>query len=71
MGNRYDLPEVTLAIRSIRSEWTEAFLARGARHDEWRFREPLPPIVSKLDRAARLDHSELTGRSLWLSGRRG
>jgi SAM-dependent methyltransferase len=53
------------------SEWTEAFLARGARHDEWRFREPLPPIVSKLDRAARLDHSELTGRSLWLSGRRG
>jgi hypothetical protein len=28
----------------------------------------LPPIVAKLDRAAGLNHRELTGRSLWLAG---
>jgi len=32
--------------------------------DEWRFRVELPPIVAKLDRAAGLDHRELTGRSI-------
>ena len=44
----------------------DAFVARGGRADEWRFRLELPPIVAKLDRAAGLDHRELTGRSLWL-----
>jgi hypothetical protein len=46
--------------------WQGIFLSRGGRADEWRFRVELPSIVSKLDRAAGLDHRELTGRSLWL-----
>ena len=41
--------------------------AAGGRADEWRFRLALPPIVAKLDRAAGLNHREITGRSLWLS----
>jgi hypothetical protein len=48
--------------------WVDAFAERGGREDEWRFREELPPLVAKLDRAAGLDHRELTGRSLWVPG---
>ena len=40
--------------------------ARGGRADEWRFAAELPPIVAKLDRAAGLDHRQLTARSLWI-----
>jgi hypothetical protein len=40
-------------------------VAAGGRADEWRFRIELPPIVARLDRAAGLDHRELTARSLW------
>ena len=46
--------------------WRRRFVASGGRADEWRVRVELPPIVAKLDRAAGLDHRELTGRSLWL-----
>jgi trans-aconitate methyltransferase len=46
--------------------WTEVVTRAGGRADEWRFRAELPPIVAKLDRAAGLDHRELTGRSLSL-----
>lgn len=46
-------------------EWSEAFASGGGRADEWRFRVELPPIVAKLDRAAGLDHREITGRSIW------
>jgi SAM-dependent methyltransferase len=46
--------------------WQAAVDAAGGRADEWRFRVDLPPIVAKLDRAAGLNHRELTGRSLWL-----
>jgi hypothetical protein len=52
-------------------EWSQAFEAAGGRADEWRFRLPLPAIVAKLDRAAGLNHRELTGRSLWMGARRG
>jgi methyltransferase family protein len=45
--------------------WQDAFQAVGGRADEWRFPAELPPIVAKLDRAAGLDHREITGRSLW------
>ncbi|HUK33827.1 MAG TPA: methyltransferase domain-containing protein [Vicinamibacterales bacterium] len=45
-------------------DWQRAFVAAGGRADEWRFRVELPPLVAKLDRAAGLDHRELTGRSL-------
>src|SRR4051812_19279570 len=46
--------------------WEEAFKAAGGRADEWRFRVELPPIVAKLDRAAGLNHREITGRTLFL-----
>ena len=48
------------------SRWRGIVEAAGGRADEWRVRVELPPIVAKLDRAAGLDHREITGRSLWL-----
>lgn len=45
--------------------WAKAFLAAGGRADEWRFSLPLPPLLQKFDRAAGLDHRELTCRTLW------
>jgi hypothetical protein len=44
------------------------FRALGGRLDEWRVARPLPSLVAKLDRAAGLRHTELTGRSLWIAG---
>jgi len=38
----------------------------GGRADEWRWEVDLPPLVRKLDKAAGLDHHELTVRSIWL-----
>lgn len=46
--------------------WQQLFTAAGGRADEWRFPVELPPLVAKLDRAAGLNHRELTGRSLFL-----
>ena len=46
--------------------WRRAFETAGGRADEWRTRIPLPAIVEKLDRAAGLNHRELTARSLWI-----
>jgi SAM-dependent methyltransferase len=46
--------------------WSAEFQSAGGRADEWRVRVELPPIVAKLDRAAGMNHRELTGRSLWL-----
>jgi SAM-dependent methyltransferase len=46
--------------------WQRVFEEAGGRADEWRFRPALPPIVQKLDRAAGLNHREITARSLWL-----
>jgi hypothetical protein len=60
---------VARAIAPWWSAWQAAFSAAGGRSDEWRFRTELPDIVAKLDRAAGLDHRELTARSLWLQGR--
>ena len=48
------------------NRWRDTFEAAGGRADEWRLRSELPPIVAKLDRAAGLNHREITGRSLWL-----
>ena len=50
------------------NRWRDAFESAGGRADEWRLRTELPPIVAKLDRAAGLNHREITGRSLWLGG---
>jgi hypothetical protein len=46
--------------------WRPVIERMGGRADEWRFRAELPAIVAKLDRAVKLDHRELTARSLWL-----
>jgi len=46
--------------------WRVPVEQMGGRADEWRFRIDLPAIVSKLDHAAKLDHRELTARSLWV-----
>lgn len=51
------------------NEWRVQFEAAGGRADEWRFRVELPEIVAKLDRAAGLNHRELTARSLWIRGK--
>jgi hypothetical protein len=48
------------------SGWKEALQRSGARSEEWRIAGPLPAIVEKLDRAAGLNHREITGRSLAL-----
>lgn len=49
-------------------DWAAAFWAAGGRADEWRFPARLPERLALLDRAAGLDHRQLTARSLWLSG---
>jgi hypothetical protein len=52
-------------------EWEKAFAVAGGRADEWRFRADLPDVVSRLDRAAGLNHRELTARTLWVPAQRG
>jgi hypothetical protein len=49
--------------------WADAFERAGGRADEWRFPAALPKPLALLDRAASLDHRELTARSLWLGKR--
>ena len=50
--------------------WSDAFRAAGGEDREWRFRSELPDVVSRLDRAAGLDHGERRARSLslWSTG---
>jgi ubiquinone/menaquinone biosynthesis C-methylase UbiE len=48
------------------TEWSRDWTAAGGRDDEWRFRVVLPEPLALMDKAAGLDHRELTGRSLWL-----
>ena len=48
-------------------EWARAFRDAGGREDLWRFPADLPEPLKRLDRAAGLDHRELTARSLWLA----
>ena len=50
--------------------WAERFERFGGRNDDWRFPVELPGRLGELDRAAGLDHRELTARSLWLRTRR-
>jgi hypothetical protein len=47
-------------------EWARDWRAAGGRGDEWRFRADLPESLALMDKAAGLNHRELTGRSLWL-----
>lgn len=66
-GNRVLIVE---PIASVVSRWWDAWRrpieGAGGRADEWRFQVELPTIVAKLDRAAGLDHRELTARSFWI-----
>lgn len=50
------------------SEWEAAFVSRGGRSDEWRFRLELPETLRLFDKAARLDHRQLGARSLYVAG---
>jgi len=50
--------------------WARAAEAIGGRADQWRVEAELPAIVAKLDRAAGLNHREITGRTIWIGGRR-
>ena len=45
--------------------------AAGGRSDEWRIAVNLPPSLRLLDKAAGLDHRELTARSLYCAGATG
>jgi ubiquinone/menaquinone biosynthesis C-methylase UbiE len=47
-------------------DWAAEWKKLGGREDEWRFRVVFPERLALMDRAAGLDHRELTGRSLWL-----
>lgn len=52
--------------------WDESaakVVARGGRADEWRFETELPPMLKLFDKAAGLNHRELTVRTLYLDGR--
>jgi len=47
-------------------DWAAAVTGAGGRADEWRIGVALPDLVARLDRAAGLDHRELTARTLCL-----
>ena len=47
-------------------QWAVRIKDAGGREDAWRFCLDLPERLALMDRAAGLDHRELTGRSLWL-----
>jgi hypothetical protein len=49
-------------------DWASRVTAAGGRADTWRFTARLPERLQLLDRAAGLDHSELTARTLYLAG---
>jgi len=50
-------------------DWARDWKASGGRNDEWRFAADLPERLALMDKAAGLDHRQLTGRSLWLPAR--
>jgi SAM-dependent methyltransferase len=57
--------------RSLTPWWADSahrFEAVGGRADEWRFASDLPPMLRLFDKAAGLNHRELTARSLYIRG---
>jgi SAM-dependent methyltransferase len=61
------LPRLLAAhARGSRVLVVEAFRGAGGREDAWRFPAAFPERMRLLDKAASLDHQELTARSLWL-----
>lgn len=70
-GDRVLIVEpIAVSVAPWWARWEEKVRAAGGRADVWRFPAELPAIVAKLDRAAGLDHRELTGRTFWLDGAR-
>jgi hypothetical protein len=57
---------ISQAVTPWWPEWRRAFERAGGRADEWRFQAELPDLVRRLDRAAGLDHRDLTAKSLLL-----
>ncbi|HEY2382551.1 MAG TPA: methyltransferase domain-containing protein [Terriglobia bacterium] len=53
-------------VASWWDDWAVDWRKAGGRADEWRFKIQLPEPLALMDRAAGLNHRELTGRSLWL-----
>ncbi len=47
-------------------DWAAAFKEQGGRDDRWRFKIELPERLRLMDKAAGLDHREITGKSLWI-----
>jgi len=47
-------------------DWESAFLGAGGRADEWRFDDPLPPILADLDEAAGFRRDALSAKTLAL-----
>jgi hypothetical protein len=57
--------------RSLTPWWDKTaarFKDAGGRADEWRFATELPPLLALFDKAAGLNHRELTARSLYCAG---
>jgi hypothetical protein len=55
-------------LRRGGTKWLGLAADSGGRSDQWRFAVQLPPLLQTLDKAAGLDHRELTVRSIWLPG---
>jgi len=70
-GDRVLIVEpIAVTVSPWWGRWEEKVRAVGGRADVWRFPAELPAMVAKLDRAAGLNHRELTGRTFWLDGSR-
>ena len=61
---------IARSVASWWSDWRAEWIAAGGRADEWRFSVELPEALALMDKAAGLDHRELTGRSLWIPSKR-
>lgn len=61
---------IARGVASWWSDWAKEWIAAGGREDEWRFSVPLPEFLALMDKAAGLDHRELTGRSLWIPAKK-
>jgi SAM-dependent methyltransferase len=68
-GDRVLIVEpIAVSVAPWWGRWEKSVRDVGGRADVWRFPAELPAIVAKLDRAAGLDHRELTGRTFWIDG---
>jgi SAM-dependent methyltransferase len=57
---------IARTVASWWTDWAKEWIAAGGREDDWRFSVQLPEALALMDKAAGLDHRELTGRSLWI-----